>query len=113
MVGKDYAVCDKLNGEQWQTTTVPRRTVADLASVPRLFRFIVGRVGPHMEASIINDYLYSAWQVKDKCSTDAMQCFADELYLAAMQEACMGCKAHLIYQARPIRRPRHLLRSQP
>lgn len=99
VVGTDYAVCYQLNDKQWQTITVPRGTLTDLASVPPLFRVIVGRVGPHLEASIIHDYLYVAWQVKGKCPTDAMWRFADELYLAAMQEAGMGCKAHLIYQA--------------
>lgn len=104
VVGKDYAVSyklksDKLNSAQWQTITVPRGTLTDLASVPRLFRGIVGRVGPHLEASIVHDYLYVAWQVKDKWPTDAMRRFADELYLVAMQEAGMVCKAHLIYLA--------------
>ncbi len=99
VVGKDYAVCYQLKGKSWQTISVPRGTLTDLASVPRLFRFIVGRVGPHLEASIIHDYLYVAWQVKNKSPTDAMRRFADDLYLAAMQEAGMGCKAHLIYRA--------------
>ena len=99
IVGKDYSVCYELDGESWHPITVPRGTLTDLASVPRLFRSIVGRVGPHLEASVVHDYLYVAWQVKCKCPTEEMRRFADELYLAAMQAAGMGCKAHLIYLA--------------
>ena len=99
IVGKDYSVCYELDGKSWHPITVPRGALTDLASVPRLFRSIVGRVGPHLEASVVHDYLYVAWQVKCKRPTEEMRRFADELYLAAMQAAGMGCKAHLIYLA--------------
>ena len=101
IVDKNYTVCYQLNNLTWHAITVPRGTLTDLASVPRMFRGIVGRVGPHLEASIVHDYLYVAWQVKGKCPTDSMRLrrFADKLYLKAMREAGMGCKAHLIYLA--------------
>lgn len=99
IVGKDYKACYQLNHKSWYPITVPRGMLTDLASVPRLFRVLVGRVGPHLEASIIHDYLYVAWQVKDEKATCAKWRFADKLYLAAMQEAGMGCRAHLIYLA--------------
>ena len=99
IVAQDYSVCYRLNGGPRLTITVPRGMLTDLASVPRPFRSIVGRVGPHLEASIVHDWLYVAWQVKDKDSTDELRRFADDLYLAAMKEAGMGCKAYLIYLA--------------
>ena len=99
IVGADYAVCYLSNDDAWHTITAPRGTLTDPASIPRPFRFIVGRVGPHLEASIVHDYLYVAWQVKNKRPTDAMRRFSDELYLEAMKEADMVCKAYLIYYA--------------
>ena len=59
----------------------------------------VGRVGPHLEASIIHDYLYIAWQVKNVDATEERRRFADDLMLAAMKAAGMGCKADIIYRA--------------
>ncbi len=39
--------------------------LTDLASVPRVARGIVGKVGPHLEASIVHDFLFIAWQLLD------------------------------------------------
>ena len=46
-----------------QEVTVPAGMLTDLTSAPRLVRNIVGRVGPHLEAAIVHDYLYIAWQL--------------------------------------------------
>lgn len=43
---------------------VPRRFLTDLSTVPCILRPLIGRVGPHLEASIIHDWLYVAWQVE-------------------------------------------------
>lgn len=101
IVDKNYTVCYQLTDGAWQTITEPRGTLTDLAYVPRLSRGIVGRLCSHLEASIVHDYLYVAWQVKGKCPTDPMRLWrsTDTLYLKAMREAGMGCKAHLIYLA--------------
>ena len=40
--------------------TVPAGFMTDLASVPRCFRWAVGRVGPYLEAAIVHDYLYAS-----------------------------------------------------
>ena len=44
------------------TVEVPAGMLTDLTSVPRLFRPIVGRVGRHLEAAIVHDFLFIAWQ---------------------------------------------------
>jgi len=41
---------------------VPAGMLTDLTSVPRLARWLVGRVGPHLEAAILHDFLFIAWQ---------------------------------------------------
>ena len=60
IVAKDYKVCFQLNGDK-KSVTVPKGMLSDLTSVPPMFRGIVGRVGPHLEAAIVHDYLYMAW----------------------------------------------------
>ena len=100
IVAKDYSVGYQLNGANtWEQITVPRGTLTDLSSSPGPARLFLGRVGPHLEASIVHDYLYIAWQVKDLNATDDMRHFADDLMLAAMREAGMGCKADIIHLA--------------
>ena len=99
IVAKDYSVGYKLKGvNNWEKVTVPRGTLTDLSSSPGPARIFVGRVGLHLEASIVHDYLYIAWQVKNVDPTEEMRRFADDLMLAAMKNAGMGCKADLIYR---------------
>ena len=64
IVFQDYTVSFSVDGEP-TTLTVPRGMLTDLASVPRLARSFVGKVGPHLEASIVHDYLFIAWQLID------------------------------------------------
>ena len=52
----------EIDGDEWRRLTVPRGLITDLTSVPRPLRVFVGRVGPWLEAAIIHDYLYVAWQ---------------------------------------------------
>ena len=96
IVAKDFKVCFKL-GNSYKTITVPRGTLTDLSSVPRLFRPFLGRVGPHLEAAILHDYLYIAWQIQNRKPEKDMQRFADDLMLEAMKAAGMGCEAHIIH----------------
>lgn len=103
IVAEDYTVCFKMNGGD-KHVTVPKGTLTDLASVPPCFRWYVGRVGPHLEASVIHDYLYIAWQLEKPSNgfpkrTPQMRRFADDLMLAAMKAAGMGCKARIIHRA--------------
>ena len=98
IVAKDYRVSFELDGKR-RYITVPRGMLTDLASVPRLFRIFAGRVGPHLEASIVHDYQYIAWQEAGVSPNGKMRRFADEFMLVAMNAAGMGCKAMLIYWA--------------
>ena len=58
----DYRVDMLVDSRRWEIT-VPKGMLTDLTSVPRLFRNSVVRVGPHLEAAIVHDYLYIAWQL--------------------------------------------------
>ena len=99
IVAKDYVVCVELGGTSNLSLKVPRGLPTDLASVPKPFRPFVGRVGPHLEASIVHDYLYVAWQIHGLEPTDDMRLFSDKVMLAAMLASGMGCKARAIYWA--------------
>ena len=70
--------------------SVPAGLLTDLSSVPRWGRWLVGRVGPHLEASIVHDWLYVAWQVEGLEPTGTMRKFADDVFLAAMRKAGVG-----------------------
>jgi hypothetical protein len=41
--------------------TAPKGLYTDLSSIPAFGRWIVSKVGPHLEASILHDWLYVAW----------------------------------------------------
>ena len=100
LVAKDYVVHVELDGGNTvQIITVPRGTVTDLASVPPIFRWYVGRVGRHLEAAIVHDWLYVAWQQLGLLPTDDMRLFSDRIMLAGMLTSGMGCKAYGIYWA--------------
>lgn len=89
IVGKPYKAKYKLEGDgRWRTIVVPAGMLTDLASVPRLARSFVGRVERHLEAAILHDYLYSAWQDRDGGIPDEKEReFADRLFHAAMAAA--------------------------
>lgn len=46
--------------ETW-LLTAPRAMYTDLSSIPAFARWIVSKTGPHLEASIIHDWLYLKW----------------------------------------------------
>jgi hypothetical protein len=88
VVGQDYKVSYALDGGDPKTLTVPKGLLTDLSSVPRIARPIIARVGPHLEASIIHDFLYVAWQdLGDRGARRRDQVFADKLMRAAMRDA--------------------------
>lgn len=90
IVASDYKVSFTLKGEtRTRTITVPRGMLTDLSSVPQALQSIVSRVGPHLEASIVHDFLYVAWQdLEDngqpRGARDADRNFADAVMRAAM-----------------------------
>ena len=78
-----------------QSLTIPAGLVTDLVTIPggRVARGLVAalfgieRTGPQLEAAIVHDYLYVAWQ----CLEPRMACrkhwqFADDLFYAAMKK---------------------------
>jgi hypothetical protein len=104
ILGAEYTISYRLNGGDARKITVPRGMVTDLSSVPRLTRFFIDRVGPHLEASIVHDFLYLAWQdvpeLKNGPPRKDHQRFADELLNAGLKEAELGSfKRFIIYQA--------------
>lgn len=87
IVEEDYTVSFSVDGAR-RSVTVPRGMLTDLASVPSVARSIIGRVGPHLEASIVHDYLYVAWQLfagREPRKVDYR--FANEVMYAGMREA--------------------------
>ena len=90
LTGRPYLVSWKARGGQWQGIEVPEGLITDLTSVPRLLRWIIGRVGPWLEAAIVHDYLYIAWQdIPGKRPTEQDRRFADDIMFAAMSEAAV------------------------
>ena len=79
---------------------VPRGFLTDLSTAPRLARALVSRVGPHLEASVVHDWLYVAWQHEGIKATDEIRLFADDVFLAAMKAAKVkSWRRWLIYRA--------------
>ncbi len=98
LVARSYSVKFKLDGAE-HTITVPQGMLTDLASIPRCMRWYISQVGPHLEASIVHDFLYVAWQDLDGGEARSEdRRFADRLMRTAMLSASVnGFKAFLIY----------------
>ena len=98
IVAKDYSISFDIDGQRY-SITVPRCMLTDLSSTPPGFRQCLGRVGPHLEATIVHDWQYVAWQYYRINPTDDMWRFADDLMHVAMRAAGMRDKARLIHTA--------------
>ncbi|MEM9247248.1 MAG: DUF1353 domain-containing protein [Pseudomonadota bacterium] len=100
VLGADYRVT-WINGDDIpQDIVVPRGLLTDLTSVPPLFRGLVGRVGPWLEAAVVHDYLTIAWRILDGQGTVERRRFADDIMWAAMTAAKVGfLRKALIYSA--------------
>ena len=66
------------------TIEAPRGLHTDLASVPDALWSIVGPIGPHLEASVVHDYLYMAWTDFRTRPAERDWDFADAVFLAGM-----------------------------
>lgn len=99
IVAEDYTISCKLNGDKELIITAPKGLLTDLVSVPYFLRGIVGRVGPHLEAGIVHDYLYNAWQdIPGYQAKKADRYFADRLLMAGMKQAKVNIiKRYIIY----------------
>lgn len=87
VVGADYTVTWEDGAGAERHITVPRGMLTDLASVPPLFRSLVSRTGPWVEAAVVHDFLTVAWRAMDGRGTVARRAFADAVMRAAMDEA--------------------------
>lgn len=101
IVARRYAVSVQFDGGDWWPIVVPAGFVTDLSSVPRMARAVVDRVGPQLEASVVHDFLYVAWQdVAGRGAREADREFADLVLLAGMWEARVGSiQRWMIYRA--------------
>jgi hypothetical protein len=61
IVAGEYRCSCRVDGRPW-SITVPSGMLTDLTSSPWAARQIVNRVGPHLEAAIVHDFLFLAWQ---------------------------------------------------
>ncbi len=82
-----YRVEYRVDGEP-TSLTVPAGMLTDLTSVPRIVRNIIGRVGPHLEAAIVHDFLYIAWQLIPRREARKQDWrFANEVMFAGLRAA--------------------------
>ena len=89
VVERDYPLKYTLGSDRdIREITVPAGMLTDLASVPWFARWLVGRVGRHLEAAIVHDYLYVArkWEPDPKLR-EAKRKFADQLFYVGMRDA--------------------------
>ena len=98
-LAKPYRVAFKLDGE-WTSWTVHEGTATDFASIPKAVpRWIVDKLGPHVEAAVVHDDLCYChpWDYK----------VAAEVFLAAMAAANVPeVTRNLMYRAVLIGGPR-------
>lgn len=100
VLDRDFDVCLSIDGSG-HSITAPRGLITDLTSVPPVFRIFVGRVGPWLEAAILHDWLYVAWQlVPGREPSERDRAFADRAMLAGMEAARVGwLRRNAIYLA--------------
>lgn len=75
VVGETFRVSFKVKGYMagdLKEAVVPKGMLTDLASVPRVARSVAGRVGRHLEASIVHDYLYGRRSPTNREYADAV-----------------------------------------
>ena len=86
LVDTDYPVRLQVDGKK-KRIVVPKGTRTDFSSVPWYFRWLVPRIGPHAEASVVHDYLYEAWACYRDTPRRQDQLFADRVFRAGMISA--------------------------
>ena len=86
VVLRPYRIAYRLDDEP-RRLFVPAGLVTDLCSRPAWAAALVDRVGPHLPASIVHDWLYVAWQGLDRDARPGDRVFADKLFRAGMRAA--------------------------
>lgn len=61
VLAADFTVLFDVDGREWPVTA-PAGMLTDLATSRWFTKPVIGRVGPHLEAAIMHDYLCIAWQ---------------------------------------------------
>ena len=86
----DYTVSYTVDGVETKLT-VPSGMLTDLSTVPKLLRGFVGKVGRHLEASIVHDFLFVAWQlIPGKEAKESDWRFADAVMAAGLKKAMVS-----------------------
>lgn len=100
VVAQPYSVEIDIDGET-KRITVPAGMLTDLASVPTAVRSVVGRVGRHLEASIVHDFLYIAWQdLENRKPTKRNRKYADRVFKAGLEAADSRVKGVIVCMVR-------------
>jgi len=99
ILGRDYSVVWEDADGATRRITVPRGMLTDLASVPPLFRSLVSRTGPWVEAAVVHDFLTVAWRAMDGRGTVGRRRFADAIMAAAMDAAGVNRASRWIIHA--------------
>jgi len=90
IVAAPYKITFRIDGEPHEIT-VPAGMLTDLVSVPRPLRWAIERVGPHLEAAIVHDFLFIAWTYaeseSDRVPTREKWVFANRVMIAGLQAA--------------------------
>ncbi len=86
MLVEPFTVFFKVDGER-QRLTVPARFETDFSSVPRAFRWLVSKIGPHSEGSVLHDWLYEEWKRYRSEPRRIDKIFADQVFMLAMEAA--------------------------
>jgi len=90
IVAAPYTVTFEVDGEA-RCITVPAGMLTDLVSVPFFLRWLVERVGPHLEAAIVHDFLFIAWAYApdeaDRRPTREKWLFANRVMITGLQRA--------------------------
>ncbi len=91
VLGADFTARWEADDGKGGTVTAPAGFITDLTSVRWMFRWFVSRAGPWLEAAVVHDYLYIAWQVLgDRGNRSHDRKFADDLMFASMTAAKVG-----------------------
>lgn len=102
IVAKPFTVSYRIEhdfGRKLHFITVPEGMLTDLTSSP--IHSVVAPTGPWLEAAVVHDYLYVAWEEMPRYRpTKQDRLFADDMLLAGCKAAGVGWfKRQAIYRA--------------
>ena len=99
IVARDYSITFDLEGTTY-SITVLKGLQTDLASVPWWGRWLVSKVGRHLEAAIIHDWLYGYHPSEGLASSMWTKELADTIFLEGMKASNVSrFKRFIIHRA--------------